>query len=350
MQLRYRTIFAFLVGLYFLATGLTWMTERGILAVSPGEGALRITLRHFRQPTEWGITPQSLRLFFDEVTRGKPGIFGSFWLYATLLGSYLILNAVLLVRTTRSLYERTDDAPTTGVGIDFMLRYAPIVDKLSGCAIDARILEIGSGVIGVAPFVDKHTVIGIDSRSMKQAIAPHNLQLVQASAMNAPFADNSFDYVLCVDVLEHVPSADRDGLIKEALRITKGTLFIATPSGVRTAQAERLLYAVLAPLYRAFEKDLSFLREHLENGLPEREDLLRVITSFAPGAQISIRRNVNLCVWMLCMSVDPFVRWATKRTGIAWLRGLLWPIAPLLSFGPGYRLVFAVSKVAHRNP
>src|ERR1051326_1956611 len=101
MQVRLRTMIVFLFGLYFLTIGLTWVTERCVLAVSRGQ-ALRITLRHFQQPIEWGITPESLRLFFDKVTYGRPGIFGSPWLYGSILVSYLGLNVVLLLRTTQS--------------------------------------------------------------------------------------------------------------------------------------------------------------------------------------------------------------------------------------------------------
>jgi SAM-dependent methyltransferase len=250
-----------------------------------------------------------------------------------------------LLRTTQSAGQQTSDPNAQGVGVDFVLRYAPIVDKFSRCAIGARILEIGPGIGGVARFVDRHTVTGIDIRPMKQSTTPQNLNMVQASAMSAPFVDNSFDYVVCVDVLEHVPPADRYRLIKEALRITKDTLFLASPSGMRTAQAERFMYAVLAPLYWAFNKNLSFLREHMENGLPEREDLLHIIEGIAPGVQISICKNVNVCLWMLCMFVDPVVRWTTKHTGIAWLSMPLLRSAALLSFGAQYRLIFTISKI-----
>src|SRR5207249_11819132 len=196
---------------------------------------------------------------------------------------------------------------------------------LSRCPIDARILEVGPWIAGLAKFLDQHTIIGIDNRSLNRRILPQNLKIIQASALSAPFPDSSFDHVVCVDVIEHLAASDRAGLIKEALRITKDTLFIATPSGMRTVRAERFLYAVLAPFYRIFHKDLSFLREHIENGLPLKEELLRAIARSAPDAQLCMSRNVNLWVWILCMFLDPFLRRITKRTGIGWLCSFVSP-------------------------
>jgi len=350
MQLKHRTVVALLVGLYFLASGLSWITERWLPAISGSQGNLRLTLRHFHQPDEWGVTPQSLKIVFGTVKEGGSGVFAPAWLYEDLLVAYFILTVLLFVRITHTVSMATDSQRAQGVGLDFVLRYTTIVDRISQSPADARILEIGPGIAGLARFLHKHTVIGIDDRSISRSMLPQNLKMIQGSALNAPFSDSSFDYVVCVDVIEHLPSVEREGLIKESLRITKDTLFIAAPSGMMSARVERFLYAVLAPFYRFFRKDLSFLREHIEKGLPVKEDLLRAITTSAPGAQVSTSRNVNLCVWVVCMWLDPLVRWTTKRTGVTWLSGVLRPIARLLSFSPEYRTVFAVSKVAHRNP
>ena len=344
MLMKLSTVFALLVGLYFLASALSWITERWVPALSGGQGSLRITLRHFHQPDEWGVTPRSLKVFLGRVKDGGSGVFAPDWLYESLLGAYLILNLLFLVRITNEVSTRAERQPGQELGVDYVLRYAPIVDKLSRCPIDARILEVGPWIAGLAKFLDQHTIIGIDNRSLNRRILPQNLKIIQASALSAPFPDSSFDHVVCVDVIEHLAPADRAGLIKESLRVTKDTLFIAVPSGRRAERVERFLYAVLAPFYRIFHKDLSYLREHIQNGLPAREDLLRVINTCAPSAQVSVVGNVNLYVWILCMCLDPLVRRITKHTGIGWLQRLLSPIVHFLTFEPEYRLVLVVSK------
>ena len=54
-----------------------------------------------------------------------------------------------------------------------------------------------------------------------------SLHLTCASALQLPFADNSFDKVICSEVLEHIP--DYEGALKEIQRILKpGGLFCAS--------------------------------------------------------------------------------------------------------------------------
>jgi ubiquinone/menaquinone biosynthesis C-methylase UbiE len=57
--------------------------------------------------------------------------------------------------------------------------------------------------------------------------ADKSLHLTCASALELPFADNSFDKVICSEVLEHIP--DYEGALKEVRRILKpGGLFCAS--------------------------------------------------------------------------------------------------------------------------
>src|SRR5436309_625146 len=96
MRLKRSTVVALLVGLYFLASALSWITERWV-PLSGSQGDLRVTLRHFHQPDEWGVTPHSLKLVSGRVTDGGPRFFTPTWFHASLLGAYLILNLLLLV-------------------------------------------------------------------------------------------------------------------------------------------------------------------------------------------------------------------------------------------------------------
>ena len=64
--------------------------------------------------------------------------------------------------------------------------------------------------------------------------------LANADALNLPFADNSFDKVICSEVLEHIP--DYAGALKEIQRILKpGGLFCAS---VPRAWPERICWSL----------------------------------------------------------------------------------------------------------
>ena len=163
------SLLALLLGVYVLANGLTWMSERFLLSKIPTQaGPTKITQHHFRQPKEWGISPRSLPLFLDRVTQGKPGILASKWLYGGLLGAYLLLAMLVFLRLTQD--EARSAEPTRarrpgGLGVDFFLRYAQIVKDLElSLQEDSRILEIGSGAGGLAQFFADREVIGVDEK------------------------------------------------------------------------------------------------------------------------------------------------------------------------------------------
>lgn len=76
------------------------------------------------------------------------------------------------------------------------------------------------------------TVVSVDISEKRLSQSPilKESTYVVAAAENMPFADNVFDIVLCIFVLEHV--IDVEAVIREMLRITKygGHLLIAIPS------------------------------------------------------------------------------------------------------------------------
>ena len=232
-----------------------------------------------------------------------------------------------------------------GLGVDFFLRYAQVVKGLElSLQEDSRILEIGSGAGGLAQFFDDREVVGVDEKEFALGAVSTNLTVVRASATRLPFANALFDYVVCVDTLEHVCPSQRNEAIREALRVTQKKLFMTMPTGRNVEHVEKILYLVFAPFYRLFHKDLTFLREHVQNGLPTPESVIRSIETYSPGAEIHVQGNTNLAIWLLSMFFDPAVRFITKRAGSRWLRAILHPLAPFLNFAPAYRTTFIISK------
>lgn len=85
-----------------------------------------------------------------------------------------------------------------------------------------------------------------------------------------PFDNESFDVVLCIDVLEHVPFDQRTDLIEEMLRVTKKTLICSAPFGTQShIQAEKELYKHLS----AKQINVEFLKEHINRGLPKPDEV-----------------------------------------------------------------------------
>ena len=221
---------------------------------------------------------------------------------------------------------------------DVGLRYLPISDEiLKGKGKEPSILEIGSGAQGITPYVP-YSVTGLDI-AFNGDIAT-NLKPVVHSGSKLPFPDRSFDYVVSVDMLEHVPRAQRFDVISEMLRVADKRIFIAVPCGkvaeVHDKNMDDLYFHWKGERY-------NFLREHVENGLPNKEELQSFINEAASqqGRSISLSAtpNVNLHVRSCYMKL-----WIIPKSAL--LFNLLSPffciVRKWLNFGDCYRQIFII--------
>ncbi len=79
------------------------------------------------------------------------------------------------------------------------------------------------------------------ARSYLRRVRGKNIgaQLIAADATHLPFKDQSFDVVLCSEVIEHVP--DLEAALRELLRVSRCRLIITTPNrGLRWKAGEAL--------------------------------------------------------------------------------------------------------------
>lgn len=91
-----------------------------------------------------------------------------------------------------------------------------------------------------------------------------------------PFKNQSFDVVVCVDVLEHVAKKDRMSLIKEMLRVSRKKLICSAPMGTKEhITAEKELYQAVSD-----KKQVAFLQDHIKHGLPSPTELEKWQDSF----------------------------------------------------------------------
>ncbi|MBQ5736643.1 MAG: class I SAM-dependent methyltransferase [Alistipes sp.] len=99
--------------------------------------------------------------------------------------------------------------------------------------VSGRVLEIGTGTgYGaeiVAPSAERFTTID-KTRSDELGMLPANVEFVEAKVPPLPFADNTFDYVVSFQVIEHIPN-DR-AFVAEVLRVLRhgGKFIVSTPN------------------------------------------------------------------------------------------------------------------------
>lgn len=127
-------------------------------------------------------------------------------------------------------YSQKMDRALTVVGLEhdffFEAKVRHILEARRRLAANAavRVLEIGCGIglltQRLRPLLTD--VWGIDPSvsSLGQAAAPGD-HLIAADGLRTPFADETFDLVIAVGVLHHVPVDRRAAFLEEAARITR---------------------------------------------------------------------------------------------------------------------------------
>ena len=102
-----------------------------------------------------------------------------------------------------------------------------------------HILDLGAGTGGVSAALaadGKHRVVAVDIvanedlRAMRDAV---HVEQVIATADKLPFAGESFDVVLCLETIEHLPNAPASA--REMMRVLRsgGQVMITTPARLR---------------------------------------------------------------------------------------------------------------------
>lgn len=207
------------------------------------------------------------------------------------------------------------------------MRYLPLLPHLG----PGLVVEVGSGSIGVCPYLGR-SVVGVDpdvGPDHHPALVP-----VRASGMDLPFRSGSIPSVLCVDALEHIDPTDRRRAVEELVRVTGGTLVIAVPAGPRSEANDR-------ELAEHFERRRGYVHpyfaDHLRNGLPAPDDLLEWVRAGAPDATVTATWNSNLRVRSALMRM--WARSTRPDLAVQLLLNRLHPLLRRASFGQCYRFV-----------
>jgi SAM-dependent methyltransferase len=97
---------------------------------------------------------------------------------------------------------------------------------LTGVTRDSRIVDLGSGPLGLRALAPELDVTGVDRLPKPRYPGP----FVQADVTGRlPFADGEFDLAYSSSLIEHLAPADRAGFAAEVRRVARGW-FVQTPA------------------------------------------------------------------------------------------------------------------------
>lgn len=113
---------------------------------------------------------------------------------------------------------------------------------LAGVDVGTDVLELGPGpgrtteeLLQVAPRLTALELDGDAAQSLRRRLPDARLTVVEGDATAMPFPDASFDTVLCLTMLHHVPTpAAQDRVLEESLRVLRPGGVLAGSDGLLT--------------------------------------------------------------------------------------------------------------------
>ena len=187
---------------------------------------------------------------------------------------------------------------TSKMDLDVKLRYLPILEEIN-CG---TVLEVGSGVKGIARFLDKE-IVGCDVKFEGEPLP--NLRTVEGSVVDLPFGDQTFDYVVSSDMLEHLDKEDREKALKEMIRVARRRVVVGFPCGKKSARYEKKLFDLFKLVTG---REHRWIKEHIENGLPSEMEIM----GYLEDEDVVVKGNFNLKLWFVNELFNPwfwFVPW-----------------------------------------
>jgi len=171
-----------------------------------------------------------------------------------------------------------------------------------------RVLDVGGGIAALRdqPGIgDQMSVVTLDIDMTMLERAHRKVPgsvLVCADGARLPFADGTFDAVVMVHALEHVPEAVRPGLVSEIKRVSRSGVVIHGPAGSDAVELTRQFIDALEA--RGGEAP-RYAREHLDFAMPMPQWFREAF----PGCSLQPRRNFDVELTTLLMAYTPVVRW-----------------------------------------
>jgi SAM-dependent methyltransferase len=124
-----------------------------------------------------------------------------------------------------------------------------VIEAVRPIGTDARVIEVGSGAHGLIFYFGEERRIGLDPLAWQYSKLftawQQRVPAVAAAGEDLPFADDSFDVVLCDNVVDHAESPER--ICHELVRIL-------APAGVLyfTVNIHHPIYAAASALHGAW--------------------------------------------------------------------------------------------------
>jgi SAM-dependent methyltransferase len=227
--------------------------------------------------------------------------------------------------------------------LNHLNRYAPVLDLIVS-STPSHVLDVGCGSLGIGEFTDA-PFVGCDVTFVNAP--PVTMTPVRGSAASLPFGNETFDLVVSLDMLEHLPTQSRANAIHELLRVSRCQVIIGCPCGNLPWTSDYLLSKCFGVLR---QHTPSWLSEHMAAPFPTRRSIERVLAE--NDRRYAMIYNESIVIHQMVIIADivflgRLLGSVTRRIGAfggGWLPSVLSRLSLQLRFGPPYRWVFVVEK------
>jgi len=192
--------------------------------------------------------------------------------------------------------------------IDHWRRYSLVASRIKELNLKScLLLDVGGNMGSICEFIDpqQYRILTLDINSDAMCFRNTHIDAIIADGCRIPFKNNSFDIVISVDAVEHIPSLKKDEFCRELMRVAKRRVILHCPLDSSDGKFQGSVYdAKFYKWYKTlFKEDIEATKEHLMLGLPTIEKL----SSLFPGSVIYGTQNAN--IWLKYMKWEriPYV-------------------------------------------
>tara|TARA_R110001583_G_scaffold152016_1_gene303815 strand:+ start:15862 stop:18756 length:2895 start_codon:yes stop_codon:yes gene_type:complete len=150
---------------------------------------------------------------------------------------------------------------------DQFQRYSTVTKIISSFHDESKITVLEIGANGHYNLISYLPDADITFSDINDQPITNNIKFIKADASNLPFSDGEFDFVISLDVLEHVPEDKRQKVITECTRVSSKAFILACPidNDGKTTKSERVANDVFLKFHGM---EHPWLKEHFDEGLP----------------------------------------------------------------------------------
>jgi ubiquinone/menaquinone biosynthesis C-methylase UbiE len=197
--------------------------------------------------------------------------------------------------------------------IDYWERYSSVARQVKTLDVKGlSILDVGGSTGNISEFLGFDCydlcILNIDAQVLR-TVADSRLQVVAGDGCRLPFKGDSFDVIVSVDCLEHIPGSKKEDFCQELQRVAKKYVILHCPADSSDGSFQGSHYdrKFLQAYQRIFGKPEPSTLDHVTRGLPRIEELIALF----PSSTIVGRQNCKVWLKYMVLGSIPFVKLIT---------------------------------------